>query len=174
VVLLYFRFLYIHGIWLTASRTEEVYTSSAPSHDSSAKSRWELTSKVRVLQNDSLFISTYFNSQHRCRKLNSLRELNIPACKKYKIVLHQPQLCCSFRRNISNNCYQRMFRIQLIFQYDTHSECKNTHTHTHTYNVQVSIRVVFRRIYTGLHTCIVHTFVHIEHIYTCVLTHMHA
>ena len=195
MVLLYFRFQYIHGIWLTASRTEKVYTSIVPSHDSSAKSRWEFTSKVRVLQNDSLFISTYLNSQHRYRKLNSLRELNIPACKKYKTVLHQSQLCCSFRRNISNNCYQRMFRIQLIFQYDTYSECKNTHTHTqcastHTCSLQTylhrtayihstHIRAYRTHIYmrTYTHSCInicIHTYIHVYMHNECITcTYIH-
>lgn len=157
---------YIHGtIWLAASRTEEVYRSTAPSHDSSAKSRWEVTSVARVLQNDSLFmISMYCNSWHRYRKLSSSRELNLPACKKYKTVLHQSQLRCSFRRNIANNCYRCMFRIQLIFLYDTLSECKNTHTH----NVQVSIRVVFRRTYTGLRT---YLRTYRTHIYMRTYTH---
>ena len=145
MMVLYFRFLYIRGtIWLAASPTEEVYTPTAPSHDSSAKSSWEVTSAVRVLQNDSLFmVSIYCNSWNRYRKLSSLRELNLLACKMYKTLLRQSQLRSSFRRNISNNCYRCMFRIQLIFQYDTLSECKNTHTQC-----------------ASIHTCSLQTYLH--------------
>jgi len=122
-------------------------------------------------------ISMYCNSWYRYRKLSSLRELKIPTCKKYKIILHQSQICCSFRRNVSNSCYPYMFRIQLIFQYDTLSECKNTHTHTHTHK---HTHIQFASIHTcslqtHLHrNAYIHTYVHIEHIYTCVHTNIHA